>query len=142
MKSVAKIILGFGLLALAACSGKGSVESRIHSVDNDVDNPGSPAIIEDDDHHSTPANGKACVEEDGAYCLVTANESLMSQCGNMIDGTIADKCPSNASTKCDIDGPDGVSYYVDSKEMTCDMLESFLGSLDKIINGNLNLEDF
>jgi hypothetical protein len=141
MKSVAKIILGFGLLALAACSGKGSVESRIHSVDNDVDNPGSPAIIEDDDHHSTPVNGKACVEEDGAYCLVTANESLISQCGTMIDGTIADKCPSNASTQCDIDGPDGVSYYVDSKEMTCDMLESFLGSLDKIINGNIDLED-
>lgn len=141
MKSVAKIILGFGLLVLAACSGKGSVESRIHSVDNDVDNPGSPAIIEDDENHNTPANSKACVEEDGVFCLVSADEALVSLCGTMIEGSIANKCPANASTKCEIDGPEGVSYYVDSKEMTCDMLESFLSSAEGHFNGNIDLED-
>lgn len=143
MKSVAKIILGFGLFALVACSGKGSVESRINNVDHENDNPGSPTVIDDDEHHSTPAeNGKACVEEDGVYCLVTSDEALISKCGTMIEGKVADKCPANASTKCEIDGPDGVSYYVDSKEMTCGMLESFLSTLDNISNGNIDLEDF
>ena len=55
MKSFAKIILGFSLLALAACSGKGEGGSRINNPDNEGTDSPTPSVIEDDDTPAGPA---------------------------------------------------------------------------------------
>ena len=133
MKSVAKIILGFSLLALVACSGKGSGESRIHNVGPDEKETDSPAVIDDDENHgSTPAaDTVACSFESGAFCAETAgNAELKAQCSSH-GGKVVDKCPEK-SKKCNIteEGFEGFTFYINSDLMTCETLEMYLSMED------------
>ena len=49
MKTLAKIILASSLITLAACSGKGSGESRIHNIPSDEDENPAPQVIDDEE---------------------------------------------------------------------------------------------
>ena len=122
MKSVAKIILGFSLLALAACSGKGSGESRINNVDNDGND--SPSVIDDDTPAGPTGNIIACKDVSGAFCAETTDMSLKSECNAENDGILTDKCPAGGK-KCDI-GDKSTTFYVYQGEMTCEMLIQFM----------------
>jgi hypothetical protein len=128
MKSVAKIILGFSLLALAACSGKGSGESRINNVDNDGND--SPSVIENED---TPAGSSgsivACKHTSGAFCAETTDKSIKSECNEENEGILLDKCPAGGK-KCDI-GDKSTTFYVYQGEMTCEMLIQFMSMDDE-----------
>jgi hypothetical protein len=124
MKSVAKIILGFSLLALAACSGKGSGESRINNVDNDGND--SPSVIDDDTPAGPTGNIIACKDVSGAFCAETTDMSLKSECDPDDGEMLLDKCPSGG-TKCNLDIPD-VTFYVYNGLVDCKTLEAFMNA--------------
>ena len=129
MKSFAKIILGFSLIALAACSGKGEGGSRINNPDNEGTDSPTPSVIEDDDTPAGPAgNIIACKDLSGAYCAETTDMSLKSECNAENDGQLIDKCPSGGK-KCDI-GDKSTTFYVYEGEMTCEMLQMFMSMGD------------
>ena len=110
MKTLAKIILASSLITLAACSGKGSGESRIHNIPSDEDENPAPQVIDDEEviPSETPSgedgpkgNVIACRDMSGAYCAETTDMSLKSECNAENDGQLIDKCPSGGK-KCDI----------------------------------------
>ena len=89
MKTLAKIILASSLITLAACSGKGSGESRIHNIPSDEDENPAPQVIDDEEviPSETPSgedgpkgNVFACRDMSGAYCAETTDMSLKSEC--------------------------------------------------------------
>ena len=130
MKPVAKIILGFSLIALAACSGKGSGESRINNIDNDVEDSGSPAVINGDDNQGLTGNTIACIDESESYCAETTDMSLKSQCDPSDGDKLLDKCPAGG-TKCNITGlPVKATFYAYEGKMTCEMLQQFMNGSD------------
>ena len=130
MKTLAKIILASSLMTLAACSGKGSGESRIHNIPSDEDETPIPQVIDDEDETPSEDPSKedgpksnivACKDQSGAYCAETTDLSLKSRCNAANGGQLVDKCPSGG-TKCDF-GVDGMSFYVYNELVDCSTLE-------------------
>jgi hypothetical protein len=135
MKTLAKIILASSLITLAACSGKGSGDSRIHSIPSDEDeNPASQVIDDEDVIPSETPSGEdgpkgnviACRDMSGAYCAETTDMSLKSECDEEDGEMLLDKCPSGG-TKCNLDIPD-VTFYVYNGLVDCKTLEAFMNA--------------
>ena len=127
MKSVAKIILGFSLITLVACSGKGSGESRIHIVNPDEDD--SPAVIDDDENHGSKSDKAACSFENGVYCAEAAS-SMKSECTSR-GGKVIDECPASHE-QCNFtqEGFEGVTFFVNPDLTTCETIQMML-SMDE-----------
>jgi hypothetical protein len=140
MKTLAKIILASSLMTLAACSGKGSGESRIHGIQTDEGDDPIPTVI--DDEGLTPelipseegpgvSEGDegpkgsviACTDISGAYCAETSDMSLKSECDPDDGETLLDKCPAGGK-KCDINVK-GITFYVYNGLVECSTLEMF-----------------
>lgn len=135
MKTLAKIILASSLITLAACSGKGSGDSRIHSIPSDEDENQAPQVIDDEEGipSETPSgedgpkgNVFACRDMSGAYCAETTDMSLKSECDEEDGEKLLDKCPSGG-TKCNLDIPD-VTFYVYNGLVDCKTLEAFMNA--------------
>ena len=135
MKTLAKIILASSLMTLAACSGKGSGESRIHNIPTDEDD--NPSLHVNDDEEVIPSetpsdedgpkgNVIACRDMSGAYCAETTDMSLKSECSAEDGEQLLDKCPSGG-TKCNLDIPD-VTFYVYNGLVDCKTLEAFMNA--------------
>ena len=135
MKTLAKIILASSLITLAACSGKGSGESRIHNIPSDEGDEPNPAVINDEEGvnpSETPAgeeggstgNIVACQDESGAFCAETTDLSLKSECTADQGGKLVSKCPSGGK-KCNIDIPN-VTYYAYEGLVDCKTLEEMM----------------
>ncbi|WP_163439061.1 hypothetical protein [Fibrobacter succinogenes] len=128
MKTLAKIILASSLMTLAACSGKGSGESRIHDIpSDDVDNP-TPHVIDDEGNSSSGLF--ACTDASGYYCAETTDQSYKSECDVTEGEQLLDKCPSGG-VKCDIPIPNVTFYVYEGSEMTCDMLKLLMAMTDE-----------
>lgn len=130
MKSVAKIFLGFSLIALAACSGKGEGGSRINNIDNDGNDSPTPSVIDDDDTPAGPTGSIiACTDALGSYCAETTDMSLKSECDESNGDKLLDKCPAGGK-KCNISGAQNITFYVYEGQMTCEMLQLFMSMGD------------
>lgn len=130
MKPVAKIVLGISLLALAACSGKGSGGSRINNIDNDIEDSGSPAVNDDGNNQGQTGGLIACIDESGSYCAETTDMSLKAQCDPSSGEQLLDKCPAGG-TKCNLTGiPVKATFYVYENQMNCEMLQQFMSMGD------------
>ena len=138
MKTLAKIILASSLMTLAACSGKGSGESRIHGIQTDEGDDPIPTVIDDEDvvpsvepSDETPSkeegakgNMFACQDESGAFCGESTDMSLKSDCNAASGGTLMDKCPAGGK-KCDFKY-EGITFY--AYGITCSDLEMMMTS--------------
>ena len=140
MKTLAKIILASSLMTLAACSGKGSGESRIHNIPSDEDENPAPQVIDDEDvvpsvdpSDENPSKEEgpksdivACKDISGAFCAESTDKSMKNECDPDDGEMLLDKCPSGG-TKCNLDIPD-VTFYVYNGLVDCKTLEAFMNA--------------
>lgn len=134
MKTLAKIILASSLMTLAACSGKGSGESRIHGIQTDEGDDPIPTVIDDEGvtPSETPAGEEggetsdiiACLDESGAFCAETSDQSLKSHCTSEEEGKLISKCPSGGK-KCDV-GIEGYTFYTYEGLIDCKTLKEMM----------------
>ena len=133
MKTLAKIILASSLITLAACSGKGSGESRIHSIQTDEGDDPIPTYTEDEssdpgvspsEEGGASGNIVACLDESSAFCAETSDKSLKEQCTAEEGGKLVSQCPSGGK-KCDV-GIDGYTFYAYNGLVDCKTLKEMM----------------